>query len=92
MKTVALNNDGKTFICFHNDEGLLVCNPIIGGNPTLSINDSFIATELDGSMKLGNPVFSLPCFTDNIEIARAARDKVSDITEPDFENIKQILG
>ncbi len=91
MKTINLNNDGKTFICFHNDEGLLVCNPIIGGSATLSINDNFIATEVNGKVELGKPVFSLPVFTENIEIARSARDKVNGVSENEFETINEIL-
>lgn len=91
MKTINVNNDGKTFICFHNDEGLLVCNPIIGGSATVSINDNYIATELSGDMQLGSPIFTLPYFTDNIEIARTAREKVDGITDANFETIKTIL-
>ncbi len=91
MKTISVNNDGKTFICFHNDEGLLVCNPIIGGSATLSINDSNAATELNGQMQLGSPIFSFPCFTDNIEVARHVRDKISNVSQTDFETLEKIL-
>jgi len=91
MKTINVNNDGKTFIAFHNDEGLLVLNPILGGNATVCINDSFVATELSGQMQLGSPLFSLPSFTDNIEVARHVRDKLNNISESEFETLENIL-
>lgn len=91
MKTININNDGKTFIAFHNDEGLLVLNPIVGGSATVSINDSYIATEVNGNMQLGNPVFSLPSFTENIEIAMHVRDKVNNVSQTDFETLENIL-
>lgn len=92
MKTLEVKNDAKTFIAFQNDEGLLVFNPIVGGSATLSIDDSYIAVELNGNMQLGSPIFSLPYFTDNIEIARTARDKVNGVSDNELETIKEILA
>ncbi|MER0442272.1 hypothetical protein [Emticicia sp. W12TSBA100-4] len=91
MKTINVNNDGKTFIAFQNDEGLLVFNPILGGSATVSVNDNYVATELNGQMQLGSPIFSLPAFTDNIEVARQVRDKVNSISDTDFKTLENIL-
>lgn len=91
MKTINVNNDGKTFIAFQTDEGLLVLNPILGGSATVSINDSYVATELNGQMQLGSPIFSLPSFTDNIEIARHVRDKLNNVSQKDFKTLENIL-